>query len=318
MNSPCWIVFYHYLRPSASTSGRGIRALSPQDFAQQLDWLAQHADIVDYNAFASAFARRRGFARPAVLLTFDDGVLDHFEVAYVELKRRGLSGVFFLNGDPLEEPPRLLNVHRTHLLLDELGAASLLGEVRRVLSTTAMPDRSESPQVYRYDGEPEQVVKRLLNYELPYDHLDRVLTELVAKHLGEEAAIARRFYLSAPDVRGMALGGMTFGYHTRRHRVLSRLDEAGQIEELAGGVARVRELTGQQTVPFCYPYGHSQTFDATTIRLLPELGYEMAFTTGRRPARPDADAPFEIPRFDTVDLPPRTTADLGLPQELRL
>jgi peptidoglycan/xylan/chitin deacetylase (PgdA/CDA1 family) len=69
-------------------------------------------------------------------------------------------------------------------------------------------------------------------------------------------------------------------------------------------------------VPFCYPYGHQSTFDATTIRLLPEHGYEMAFTTGRRPARPEADPPFEIPRFDTVDLPPRTTADLGLPQGL--
>ena len=316
MNAPCWVIFYHYLRASASACGPGIRPLSADHFAQQLDWLAARAEIIDYDTFAAAMAARRGFARPSVLLTFDDGVADHLAVAHAELARRGLSGVFFVNGDPFEPTPRLLNVHRAHLLLDALGAAPLLSEVRRILSAEVTAVRAQSSGVYRYDGEPEQVVKRLLNYELPYDDLDRVLTTLVGTHLGHEAAIAKRFYLSSTDVQHMSRHGMTFGYHTRKHRVLSRLDEAGQAEELTDGVALVQQLTGQSSVPFCYPYGHQHTFNATSIRLLRELGYERAFTTGRRPARPEADEPFEIPRFDTVDLPPRTTAAVGLPQGL--
>src|SRR5687767_14188760 len=126
MSNACWVVFYHYLRASSPTRGAGIRALSPADFALQLDWLAERAEIIDYQTFAAAVAERRAFTRPSVLLTFDDGVSDHLEVAHVELTRRRLSGVFFLNGDPFHDPPRLLNVHRTHLLLDKLGAATLL------------------------------------------------------------------------------------------------------------------------------------------------------------------------------------------------
>ena len=37
----------------------------------------------------------------------------------------------------------------------------------------------------------------------------------------------------------------------------------------------------------------------------------MAFTTGRQPAQPAVDARFAIPRYDTVDLPPRGKTDVG-------
>lgn len=304
-DSPCWVVFYHYLRAPGASLGAGIRALTTGEFSQQLDWISARADIISYDTFANAVAQRRGFERPAALLTFDDGLTDHYEVGFTELARRGLSGVFFVNGDPLEDPPRLVNVHRTHLLLDRLGPAQLLADVRRLVSRDVEAGHVESSDVYRYDGEPEQVVKRLLNYELPYDETDRVLAELVTEHLGDEPDIARHFYLSPADVRRMADGGMTFGYHTRRHRVLARLDDSAQAAELEEGVSLVRDLTGQTSVPFCYPYGHRQTFNASTTRLLDELGYELAFTTVRQPARPDHDARFEIPRFDTVDLAPR-------------
>jgi peptidoglycan/xylan/chitin deacetylase (PgdA/CDA1 family) len=309
--SPCWVVFYHYLRePSAGGRG-GIRGLDRGQFAAQLDWLAARGDILDYEAFRAAIEARRGFARPSVLLTFDDGLTDHREVAFRELASRGLSGVFFVNGDPLDERPRLVNVHRVHMLLDALGAGRLLTEVRRVLASAAEAGGGESPLVYRYDDRPEQAIKQLLNYELPYDELDRVLSALMAVHFGDETALAQGFYLSRADVREMAAEGMTFGYHTRRHRVLSRLDAAAQRDELAGGVECVRALTGQRHVPFCYPYGHVHTYDETTVSLLRALGYDAAFTTGRRPIDVTTDDRFRLPRFDTVDFPPRGSVEIA-------
>jgi peptidoglycan/xylan/chitin deacetylase (PgdA/CDA1 family) len=97
---------------------------------------------------------------------------------------------------------------------------------------------------------------------------------------------------------------MTFGFHTETHRVLSRLDESEQRDELLRGVARVRALTSQATVPFCYPYGFPHTYNAATLAILAEAGYSVAFNTVRRSARVGVDARFELPRFDTRDLPP--------------
>lgn len=298
---PCCVVFYHYVRP---VNGAGIRGLTPQAFCDQLDALQAHGRIIGYPEFAAAVHSRCGFRDPVILLTFDDGVVDHRDVVFPELQRRGVSGVFFLNGDYRRAPQVLMNVHKTHLLLDRLGAERLQQAVAEVLREVAEPGEMASVDLYRYDDASEQRVKHLLNYQLPYEVVDEILSEIFARHLGDEAAAARALYLSPEDVAAMSAGGMTFGYHTRRHRVLSRLDEAAQRAELSDGVATVRALTNQGGVPFCYPYGHRQTFDATTIRLLGELGYETAFTTVRQLADPTQAAPFEIPRFDTRDVPP--------------
>jgi peptidoglycan/xylan/chitin deacetylase (PgdA/CDA1 family) len=104
----------------------------------------------------------------------------------------------------------------------------------------------------------------------------------------------------------MAAAGMTFGYHTRSHRMLSRLSAREQAQELSDGVAWIRTLTGQAEVPFCYPWGGPNTYTADTLRLLEELGYSGAFNTVRRSALVGRDGRFEVPRLDTRDLPPYT------------
>jgi peptidoglycan/xylan/chitin deacetylase (PgdA/CDA1 family) len=88
--------------------------------------------------------------------------------------------------------------------------------------------------------------------------------------------------------------------------MLSRLDPHRQEGELIEGVGWIRRLTGQRTVPFCYPWGGPQTYTRDTVRLLDKAGYSLAFNTSRRRAAIGVDGRFELPRFDTRDLPPYT------------
>ena len=68
------------------------------------------------------------------------------------------------------------------------------------------------------------------------------------------------------------------------------------------GPALIRDLTGQQTVSFCYPYGFPHTYNADTLRVLEEYGYSMAFNTVRNEALIGRDPRYELPRFDTRDV----------------
>jgi peptidoglycan/xylan/chitin deacetylase (PgdA/CDA1 family) len=294
---------YHYVRDPETTAFPNIKALRVAEFDAQLDWLAREWHPVDYDTFAGARTPPR-----AALLTFDDGFGDHLSAVFPRLRRRGWSGVFFVAGAALADPPRLLNVHRTQFLLAALGADRFSTEVRDALAGTgagadALAHRAD---VYRYDASPDVATKHLLNYELPREVADRILCELFVRHLGAEEPFARLLYLSPREIRDMAADGMTFGFHTEHHPVLSRLDAAAQHGEIARGVSLVRELTGQQRVPFCYPYGHRHTYNETTFAALGAAGYDMAFTTTRRLARPSDDPRLEVPRFDTRDLPPFT------------
>lgn len=322
----CTIVFYHYVRDVETTPHAGIKALSRADFAAQLDWLQSQFTVIDGPAFEQAVQTGRGFDRPSALLTFDDGFVDHYENVFPELRRRGLGGMFFLAGATLGDPPRLLNVHMTHFLLSALGADGFLANVRAEVAACAASldagsastvakapaDKSRNPAyvrghrpgTYRYDENPDAVAKRLLNYELPFAVVDQVLEALFRRQFGDPVAFARQLYLSPGMIREMAEGGMTFGFHTETHRVLSRLEADEQRRELLRGVEHVRELTGQAQVPFCYPYGFPHTYNGETLAILAEAGYSVAFNTVRRAARVTADPRYELPRFDTRDLPP--------------
>ena len=302
----CTIVFYHYVRNVERTQCSGIKALSVADFAAQVDWLQARFEIIDGATFERAVRAQTGFDRPTALLTFDDGFVDHYEHCFPLLRSRGLGGIFFLAGATLGDRPALLNVHRTHFLLSQLGADQFAKEVAAALErkgAPAPPGRGgEREGVYRYDEAPDVWIKRVLNYETPYAVADRVLSTLFDHHVGESDAFARALYLSAGQVREMAQGGMTFGFHTETHPVLSRLDRERQRVELRDGPLIIRDLTGQHAVSFCYPYGFSHTYNADTLSVLEECGYTMAFNTVRREAVIDQEQRYELPRFDTRDV----------------
>ena len=307
MNS-CLVAMYHYVRDTERTRFPSLRALSTRDFEPQLDWIGANHAVVSYETFEEHVSARRPFTADAALLTFDDGLIDHYEAVWPRLAARGWSGVFFIAGASSGDRPRMLNVHKTHFLIASLGASAFADHVRDAVA--AMPDLDDGSlawreEVYRYDQDDiQQAAKHLLNYELPYATADRVLSDLFARHLGDETEFARALYLSPPMIKEMAAAGMTFGFHTEHHRVLARLSRAEQEAEVGDGVRRVQALVGDRPVPFCYPYGHAHTYTADTVTELGASGYRSAFTTLRRRAQPEADAPFEIPRLDTRDLPP--------------
>jgi peptidoglycan/xylan/chitin deacetylase (PgdA/CDA1 family) len=301
----CMVVFYHYVRDVARTEFPDIKALPPSAFAAQLDWLQTRFDVIDGPTFERAVRTGNGFDRPTALLTFDDGFVDHYEHVFPVLRSRGLGGIFFLVGSTLGDRPMLANVHKTHFLLSRLGADRFAQEAGTALSDegvsiAAATDGREG--IYRYDEAPDVRIKRILNYEAPYPVADRVLSALFARYIGHSDAFARTLYLSGRQIREMARGGMTFGFHTESHPVLSRLTRDEQCSELRNGTQAIKELTDQATVSFCYPYGFPHTYNAETLETLEEFGYSMAFNTVRREAIVGQDPRYELPRFDTRDV----------------
>jgi peptidoglycan/xylan/chitin deacetylase (PgdA/CDA1 family) len=310
---PCLVAMYHYVRDAAATDFPEIRALPPDAFEQQLDWLESRFALVGLAEIEAAVSGRGRLPDNAAHLTFDDGFVDHYATVYPILRRRGLSGTFFVAEETCGVAPRVLDVHKTHFLLAHLGAEAF---GRAVLDETTSARNTSGADVFgvdRWEAADERAIKRLLNYDLPYDESSRVLDTLFRAHLGDVAAFARQLYVDTDAIREMAAGGMSFGYHTRTHRMLARIPVDEQREELHGGVAWIAALTGQASVSFCYPWGGPGTYTADTVRLLEEAGYVLAFNTERRAADVRADGRFELPRYDTRDLPPYVDTFEGAP-----
>jgi peptidoglycan/xylan/chitin deacetylase (PgdA/CDA1 family) len=313
--SSCMVVMYHYVRDSAATPFPAIRALPPALFEQQLEWIAREYRLIALEDLEAALDGGAPLPPNAALLTFDDGFVDHHAAALPILRARGVRGVFFLAHDACGPSPRVLGVHKTHFLLARLGpdafARAVLQECEPALAA-ADGARTRVFGADRWEHADERAIKVLLNYELPFEEAERVLDALFARHIGAQEPFARDLYLREPMIAEMAAAGMTFGYHTRSHRMLSRLARGEQDAELRDGVAWIRGLTGQARVPFCYPWGGPKTYTNDTVRILERTGYSVAFNTVRRRIDIGRDGRFELPRLDTRDLPPYTGGEPAL------
>ena len=108
------ILMYHHVSPAP-----GLVTISPQNFAQQMAWLARSGYHTASCADLEHFLRGKVLPRRSVMLTFDDGYLDNYVHAYPILRRHGLHAVVFAVTDWIGNGEQ-------RAVADEAGAPHLL------------------------------------------------------------------------------------------------------------------------------------------------------------------------------------------------
>jgi peptidoglycan/xylan/chitin deacetylase (PgdA/CDA1 family) len=298
-------VMYHYVRPTVDRAPFGYYHLSLEDFRRQLDWFEREHGFVDKSTFVQCLGGKRTPPADGVVLTFDDGLADHYEWVLPELKSRGLWGLFFVPTGPLNNE-YVLPVHRIHSLLGRNESTDLHDALREILSERGRSERENFGGVYA-DRDSEDALssfKQLLNFEIPYREVDDVLDELESRFA--RTVNARRYYLSPEQLRALSDAGMLVGAHSVTHSVLSRLSPAEQRTEIVDSFDALADvLDGSPSDLFAYPYGTEGTFDEQTKRILTEGDCLAAFTTIPGDIDPDslADSPLELPRWDCNEFP---------------
>ena len=103
MSKQLLLVNYHYVRKPDAHPYPGIHPISPEAFAQQVERLARHLHIATPQEVEAFVLEGRSLPRDSVLITFDDGLVDHAETARDILDPLGLKAVFFVCSRPLTE-----------------------------------------------------------------------------------------------------------------------------------------------------------------------------------------------------------------------
>ncbi|MFC7079052.1 polysaccharide deacetylase family protein [Halorussus caseinilyticus] len=307
------VVMYHYVRPSSDRPPHGYYHLALEDFRRQLDHLEAEYDFVDRETFLACATGDRSSENDrsppddAVVLTFDDGLADHYEWVLPELRSRDLFGVFFVPTGPLVGNG-VLPVHRVHSLAGRHGATELRDALFDVLAEGEFADADGGTVGDPYGGRSTDdaltTFKRVLNFEVPYDRLGDVLDAVEASFGGGPSA--DDYYLSGDQLRQLRDDGMVVGAHSVGHPVLSRLSSADQRAEIASSFETLAERVGGLSARlFAYPYGSDRTFTDETKSLLEAVGCDAAFTTVSGRATPERfrNSRLALPRTDCNEFP---------------
>ena len=308
MTAALHIVMYHYIRDLPNSAFPRIKGMLLSDFREQVVGLKDQYEMA---TLESALAFLQGAYEPArdlCLLTFDDGLKEHYTQVTSLLAECRIQGLFFVITSCLGGQ-QIAPVHMNHLLMAGLDFAEYRDAFLAKLTDTssdaanlAKVDPSISKRFYRWDFPEVASFKYLFNFVLEPRVRDQILKYLFEHKIGAIESFAADLYLNANEAQEMQAAGMIIGGHSHQHKPLSSLP----AEELESDLETCQRLLAanlrrQSYWPFCYPYGKKATFNDATLEQLKRLGFVCSFSTEIGSNLPGEDL-FALRRVDCKDI----------------
>lgn len=231
--------------------------ISLKAFLRQVDFLAGKFHIARMDEAVGDFSSgKAGTAKPSVVLSFDDGTIDNYEVVFPVLKKKGLPAAFFVSSGYVGSgrPPWDWEVIMKLVHNPGIGHVDIGEEV-------LVPGKCESRLSFacrvagrlKYAGE---------------DVLDRTVKTLESSYDFRPDRCMEWEHLNK-----MRDAGMEIGSHGISHRSLARIPPADARDEIT---ASKKELTGRLKTEcryFSFPFGSAQDYNEGLIGIVRDSGY---------------------------------------------
>ncbi|MCD8016104.1 MAG: polysaccharide deacetylase family protein [Lachnospiraceae bacterium] len=310
----CQIIMYHYVRDLENSRYPAIKGLDYSLFKEQLKFLKKNFNVIKIEDLIACYDIGEDLPNNAVLLTFDDGYIDHFTYVFPLLDQFSMQGTFYIPGKTFKENV-LLDVNKIHFILASRGGISnilqdLLREIdmHRPMSEVKIPDNETLFKTYaianRFDNKETVFVKRILQTVLPENMRNVIASKLFEKYVGmPEEQFAKELYMNEDQIKCMASNGMQIGLHGWDHYWLGKLDEAEMKDDIDRSLQSMEGIIDPKCWVFNYPYGN---YNDAVLAYLRKKCCKLSMTTEVRTADLVRDDRLLLPRLDTNDFPPKS------------
>lgn len=284
------VLNYHRI----SISGKGptylddrLSHVTEAQFHQQIAWISRNMQVLDEDGLVERLRRPDLRDRlPAVLITFDDGYIDNYTVAFPILQTYRVPALFFVC-------PRLITERK-------LGWWDLISYcLKKSLNThLALDGVGFHLPAQRCLAERHFKTRMKLERE---DRTANLITKLsdacgVQLPTSEEQ---HRELMSWRQLREVARHGITIGSHTHSHPVLATISPTKQEEELLLSKQEIEREIGASVRSLAYPVGGTQHFTEETKQIAARCGYAVAFSYGTGINRWEQIDAYNIRRIST-------------------
>lgn len=299
---------YHYVREFDSNLPFFVY-LDVLNFEKQLKWFVEKFNVLSEKDYRSALKNKIA-PNNSIVLTFDDGLSDHYKYVFPILKKMNLWGIFFVSSEPFEKR-NLLNVHKIHYLLGKYGSDEILKILNEFISKDFFVEDFNSKfdkttYTKQKANQSTSDVKRIINYYIQPKYKNKVLNNLFEYFKESEEIVSSAFYLNKEQINEMIDAGMAIGSHAHSHNLLANLDAKEQEFEIKKSFEVLNSVTRDRVFSsFCYPYGGSNSYDENTINILSNENIESAFVVESRDVNclDLSCSKYKLPRFDCNEFP---------------
>ena len=297
-------VTYHYVRPVKKSLQPNLAALEFDEFKRQVDYFCNNFEVIAGDNLLEIINKKIITKKPKVILTFDDGYIDHYKYVFPYLRKKNISGYFYPPKKGIENKT-VLDVNKIQFFLEkEQNRDKILKEIDNILIKKrniqiSDLDISSINLKSAYDNEKTVLIKKILQYFLPPDEKKIIIDELFEKITGENSALlAKKLYMNTGHVQEMNSEKMVFGCHGDNHVWLEFLSKENQKKEILDGINFLKKINiDVKNISVCYPYG---SYNDDSLEILKELKISFALTVKNGNVNSNNIAnKFEYLRFDT-------------------
>ena len=266
---PSWrgalVLSYHRIGDrSGSDLYRGLFSATPEELDRHLKLLKRHYDVVAPDQLDEDLLSTRG---RHVVVTFDDGYRDLYELAHPVLRANNVRALMFLCTGFIDGHERAW--------WDDIGW---------MLRHATLPQLPPGPWSQRplplAGAQVESAIDVLTRayWELTPPRASEFLASLASVTGAGARPTSAEDWITWDMARALKASGHEIGGHTETHPVLSRLPRSQQLTEIVASRDRIAEELGERPRWLAYPVGTKDAFDATTLDVAREAGVQLAFS----------------------------------------
>lgn len=264
------VLNYHRIWPDdrlgVTPFDAGVFGPTATEFRDQVLWMKRNFRTLLSEDDLIDAVHEKNFARgPGVMITFDDAYRDFYEIAYPVLKENRVPALVFV-------PSGMINER-------QVGWWDVIAYLVKHSST---PCFSYAGQRFDVENDRQAVIARLqgmVTASGPYtaDGLINDLKGILGARMPSTPEQDAQL-MTWGQIREVAASGITIGSHAYAHNVLSKLGRNEQRWEIEESRRVIEQQVGNTVRSISYPAGRKRHYNATTLDLVEQAGYELGFS----------------------------------------
>jgi peptidoglycan/xylan/chitin deacetylase (PgdA/CDA1 family) len=295
------VVTYHGVLPAGYQSDDAFldnTLVTMESFRAQLRLLKEYYNVISPDQFLQWLRSGEELPERSIVLSCDDGLLNHVTSMLPILLEEQLKCIFFVTGASLSEAPTMLWYTELYLMLmaaaEQADPIALRGIVIPRLAADIGRRRSAWLELLkplsRIDAEDRRCFIEEAGVKLG-------LSPSWKTQYFEDPALRGRFQLlRLPELKKLVEAGMTLGAHTLSHPALVEQSIDLARTEIAECRRALERAVGCPVWAIAYPFGDPASVGEREYRLAKESGYECAFINVGGGLKSPA-SPFEFSRI---------------------